>query len=443
MNEKNKKLEKSIIKMSDSITEIKDDLSNIKRLSNLIEGVEENEIEPSYTKKLKDKKINIDLFKEKNHIIIKITDMNDLVYFIYIKSLSLEELRKANNYFIIMKTIDAVFLFFTNLLNENKFKIYKNENKDSYHLTLLFNTIIADEILELDIEKERINLFVENKKMKNTLHLLESTINDNKTLFENKLNETTQLYENKINENKTALDSKIDEKSESLENKIDENINELDSKIDETNESLENKINENKNALDSKIDEKSESLENKINENKRALDSKIDEKNQSLKNKIENIENEVERIKNFNNNIIDKIKSETKNYFLNLCWPIGSYYWTNQNINPENLFGGQWKKIEGKFIYAADSNRKVDSTGGQERVTLSINEMPSHQHTPSGGGNFLKYKDYWGVDRNGGGDHKNFLEYGEYVSYTSYTGGSQSHENMPPYIAAFCWKRTG
>ncbi len=222
----------------------------------------------------------------------------------------------------------------------------------------------------------------------------------------------------------------------------------VDSKIDETNESLENKINENKNALDCKIDEKSESLENKINENKRALDSKIDEKNQSLKNKIENIENEVERIKSFNNNIIDKIKSETKNYFLNLCWPIGSYYWTNQNINPENLFGGQWKKIEGKFIYAADSNRKVDSTGGQERVTLKENEMPRHYHTPYGKGNFVKYKNHWRVNVGGGGDSITCLDgsgnwHDDFPCLTDYAGGDQSHENMPPYIAAFCWKRIG
>ena len=47
---------------------------------------------------------------------------------------------------------------------------------------------------------------------------------------------------------------------------------------------------------------------------------------------------------------------------------IGSYYWTNNNINPEKLFGGKWQKIEGKFLYAADENTKVDSTGGQKKL---------------------------------------------------------------------------
>ena len=56
-NEENKKLEKSIYKLSDSINDIKDDLSNIKKLSNLIEEEEENDLEPLYTKKLEDKKL--------------------------------------------------------------------------------------------------------------------------------------------------------------------------------------------------------------------------------------------------------------------------------------------------------------------------------------------------------------------------------------------------
>ncbi len=50
---------------------------------------------------------------------------------------------------------------------------------------------------------------------------------------------------------------------------------------------------------------------------------------------------------------------------------------TNNNIYPEKVFGEKPQKIEGKFLYAADNNRKVDSTRGQEKVTLTIDEMPS------------------------------------------------------------------
>ena len=285
--------------------------------------------------------------------------MSNLVHIFYIKKLTLEELKKKNDYFLIIKNIDTLFLFFNNLLDKNKFEIYKNKSNDSYHLTIFFNTIIADEKLDIDIEREKFSLFVENKKIQKTLNLIHTTIDDNKRDFNSRI------------------------------------------------ESLES------------------SLENKINENK------------------ESIENELEKIKNFNKNIINQLKEETKSYFLNLCWPIGSYYWTNKNNNPEDLFGGEWEKIEGRFVYAADNKRKVDSTGGEERVTLSVDEIPSHQHAPSGGGSFIKYKNNYSCNREGGGDNKNFLEHGETFSNTSSTGGGQSHENMPPYIAAFCWKRVG
>ena len=135
-----------------------------------------------------------------------------------------------------------------------------------------------------------------------------------------------------------------------------------------------------------------------------------------------------------------KIKMKVKNNFLNLCWPIGSYYWTNKNISPEKLFGWKWQKIEGKFIYAADDNRKVDSTGGEERVKLTISEMPSHIHTPEGGGNFVKHLKE-GVMCSAGPCYVSILKYDQYCLSTSSTGRDQPHENIPPYIAAFCWKR--
>ena len=85
------------------------------------------------------------------------------------------------------------------------------------------------------------------------------------------------------------------------------------------------------------------------------------------------------------------MKEEFKNFktnYLNISWPIGSYYWTNREINPEKLFGGKWQKIEGKFLFAADDERKVDSTGGKEKVILTIEEIPSYDHEPLEGGLF-------------------------------------------------------
>lgn len=157
---------------------------------------------------------------------------------------------------------------------------------------------------------------------------------------------------------------------------------------------------------------------------------KEEEKNQNFANSINKLSEQF--------NCLKQEFNSYKTNLLNICWPIGSYYWTNRDINPEKLFGGKWEKIEGKFLFAADNERKVDSTGGQEKVTLTINEMPSHYHEPDGGGNFAKYYSSYTC---GQGDYSNCVHDDGYSSRTSSTGGNQPHENMPPYIAAFCWKR--
>ena len=178
-------------------------------------------------------------------------------------------------------------------------------------------------------------------------------------------------------------------------------------------------------------------LKNAIENLNKELSSlkELKNENKELTNKIENLNKEISSLKNENKDF----KNTT--YFLNLCWPIGSYYWTNQKTSPEILFGGKWQKIEGKFIYAADNNRKVDSTGGQEKVTLSIKEMPIHNHNLLISGCIsYRFKEFNGVCSNGYESSSYILnQYGYEDNNTTYAGESQSHENMPPYIAAFCW----
>ena len=77
-----------------------------------------------------------------------------------------------------------------------------------------------------------------------------------------------------------------------------------------------------------------------------------------------------------------------------MCWYVGSYYWTNKEKYHEELFGGKWEKIEGKLIDSADNIRKVDSTGREEKLESTINEIPFYSHTPKDVTQFLKYSSY-------------------------------------------------
>lgn len=165
--------------------------------------------------------------------------------------------------------------------------------------------------------------------------------------------------------------------------------------------------------------------------------------------------------------------------------PVGSYYWSKSSTSPHDLFGGTWEQVKDKFIYAAGT-KGVGSTGGSENVTLTINQIPTHKHSASAdtqGGHGHGAS----ADTQGGHSHtfsnakldtNNLLSFtgeagvGEYGSSGSNTGttssagahshaitvspagshshnitvgdngGGQAHENMPPYIVAYCWCRT-
>ena len=143
------------------------------------------------------------------------------------------------------------------------------------------------------------------------------------------------------------------------------------------------------------------------------------------------------------NNILEKVKSDFKRDLLEKVYPIGSYYWSSNNKSPSEIFGGSWTKINGRFLFASDSNHYVGETGGEERVTLKIDEIPSHYHYYDR----FRYesKTYGNIP----GSDKNYFPYvyqnqDFYKSNsTTYAGGGCSHNNMPPFLTANCWKRTG
>lgn len=62
--------------------------------------------------------------------------------------------------------------------------------------------------------------------------------------------------------------------------------------------------------------------------------------------------------------------------------PVGSIYWSFDSTDPSELFGGVWKQITDKFIYAVGS-KTVNSQGGEEFHTLTTEELPAHNHTAS------------------------------------------------------------
>lgn len=119
-------------------------------------------------------------------------------------------------------------------------------------------------------------------------------------------------------------------------------------------------------------------------------------------------------------------------------YPVGSIYMSVNNINPTNFFGGTWEQIKDTFLLSAGDTYSAGSTGGEATHKLTMKELPGDV---VGGGTNNKS---WAV-----GAWNNYSSYA-YVyttindSHNTSTSGtnSQPHNNMPPYLAVYVWKRT-
>jgi len=118
-------------------------------------------------------------------------------------------------------------------------------------------------------------------------------------------------------------------------------------------------------------------------------------------------------------------------------YPVGSVYISFSTTNPSTYFGGTWERVKGRFLLGADDGSyTLNATGGEANHTLSINEMPSHNHGYTTG------RWYW-AESSGGGDIINSQSETSYTFRrgTENTGGGQAHNNMPPYIVVYIWRR--
>jgi len=132
------------------------------------------------------------------------------------------------------------------------------------------------------------------------------------------------------------------------------------------------------------------------------------------------------------------------NNLIDIIYPVGSIYFTASAVSPSTSIGGSWVRYaQGKCLFGvddADTDFALETTGGEKEHTLTVAEMPSHTHTLD--------DNYRQLTQNGAIYHNDFNKVytattpGSAVDTTSATGGDQPHENLPPYIAIYIWKRT-
>lgn len=126
------------------------------------------------------------------------------------------------------------------------------------------------------------------------------------------------------------------------------------------------------------------------------------------------------------------------------AYPVGSIYISVNSTNPGELFGGTWEQIQGRFLLGQGSGYSAGATGGEANHVLSVSELPKnigHLNALSWASNNWMTDGSFSVEQKhkdrtspGGSDWGDAL-------YTL-SGDGLAHNNMPPYLVVYIWKRT-
>lgn len=128
--------------------------------------------------------------------------------------------------------------------------------------------------------------------------------------------------------------------------------------------------------------------------------------------------------------------------------PVGSIFIHTSDTNPADLLGiGTWARFAtGRTLIGVDEGQtEFDSpleTGGEKTVKLTEAQLPAHDHPVS-----LSFN--YGANTTRGGDAARVsgiafgtTEDNDRHGNTANAGSGAAHNNLPPYITVYMWRRT-
>ena len=144
-----------------------------------------------------------------------------------------------------------------------------------------------------------------------------------------------------------------------------------------------------------------------------------------------------------------KIEDKDQNLLdtLNMVYPVGSIYMSVNSTSPASLFGGTWERIKDRFLLASGDTYAAGSTGGEATHTLTVDEMPTHTHkidlfsSNVGIGTTLRDSQQGKPLSAKWGENMALSSDDNIEQHIRNTGGGSPHNNMPPYLAVYMWKR--
>lgn len=165
----------------------------------------------------------------------------------------------------------------------------------------------------------------------------------------------------------------------------------------------------------------------------------------------------------------------TSTLTMDQIYPVGSIYMSVNSTSPATLFGGSWARIYDTFLLAAGTSYSAGSNGGAATVTLTERHMPSHTHdrgsfnitgslqirpytgngvnvstygsganafSTTGNGGDSWARSLMGESNAKGTDVITFDASDSWTGESGTAGSGIAHDNMPPYLAVYVWKRT-
>jgi len=178
-------------------------------------------------------------------------------------------------------------------------------------------------------------------------------------------------------------------------------INHMNEKLENNSKNFEEKIRNLKSDFDNYKSQNDNNINKNLTNNLNTYKTQNDQKVSNLSNDLNSFKTQInQKINEINNILTNKIKKE----ILDMSYPVGTYYWSQRDKNPGELFGGKWEKIQGKFLFAENNNHKAGTEGGEEVHKLTINEIPTHNHGfPK---NLCSFKNIPDIQIGGGGGTK-------------------------------------
>lgn len=204
----------------------------------------------------------------------------------------------------------------------------------------------------------------------------------------------------------------------------------LSGAVDTINDTIDNAVSE----LDKAIKDKTEELDRMIED----LKKKLEDLEQSTDDKLGDLDDKIEGLPDVSKDLADYWKK---------IYPVGSLYLSFNSTSPQSLFGGTWAKLGAAFLRAANDT----NTGGEDTVTLTEANLPSHSHSLNDDYNYVFGSKIANTGLNyispqSSGDRL-ALTYPintpfNWIIETTNTGSGTAHNNMPYYQNVHVWRRT-